>query len=71
LRSDFVFEFLAVDGLPAASSARGITSLYHEIRYYAVEDDAVEVVALCEGGEVLACLRRMVVVEFDDNGALS
>jgi hypothetical protein len=36
-----------------------------------VEHDAVEVVALGEGGEVLACLWRMVIVKFDDDGALS
>jgi hypothetical protein len=35
-----------------------------------VEYEAVEVVALGEGREVLACLRRVVVVEFDDDGAL-
>jgi hypothetical protein len=36
-----------------------------------MEYEAVEVVALGERGEVLACLWRMVVVEFDDDGALS
>jgi hypothetical protein len=35
-----------------------------------VEDEAVEVVTLGEGGEVVACLRRMVVVQFDDNRTL-
>jgi hypothetical protein len=44
--------------------------LYHEVWDYAVEDQAVEVVALRERREVFACLGRMVVVEFDDDGAL-
>jgi hypothetical protein len=35
-----------------------------------MEYEAVEVVALSEGREVLACLRRMVVVEFDNDSAL-
>jgi hypothetical protein len=36
-----------------------------------VEYEAVEVVALGEGREVLACLGRVVVVEFDDDGTLT
>jgi hypothetical protein len=36
-----------------------------------VEDLVVEVVALRECREVLACLRGMVVVQFDDDDALS
>jgi hypothetical protein len=35
-----------------------------------MEDEAVEVVPLGEGREVLACLWRIVVVEFDDNCTL-
>lgn len=70
LRGDFVFELFAVDGFTASTGARGIASLYHEVWNYAVEDQAVEVVALRERREVFACLGRVVVVEFDDNGAL-
>jgi hypothetical protein len=35
-----------------------------------VEDEIIEVVALGEAREVLACLRRMIVVEFDYDSAL-
>jgi hypothetical protein len=35
-----------------------------------VEDEVVEVVALREGGEVLARFGRVVVVELDRDGAL-
>jgi hypothetical protein len=35
-----------------------------------MKDQAIEVVTLGEGGEVLASLRRMVVIEFDDNSTL-
>ena len=70
LRGDFVFKLFAVDGFTASTGACGIASLYHEVWNYAVEDQAVEVVALRERGEVFACLGRMVVVEFDDDGAL-
>jgi hypothetical protein len=70
LRRNLVFEFLAVDRFAASSRARRITALYHEVGYNAVEYEVVEVVALGERREVLACLRRMVVVEFDDDGAL-
>lgn len=66
----FVLELLAIDGCAAPSGACGVTTLDHEVGYYAVEYEAVEVVTLGEGREVLACLWRIVVVEFDDNGTL-
>jgi hypothetical protein len=44
--------------------------LNHEVWYYAVENQTVEVVALRERREVFACLRRVIVVEFDNDGAL-
>ncbi len=35
-----------------------------------MENQAVEVVALRKRREVFACLRRVIVVEFDNDGAL-
>ena len=67
---DLVLELLAVDGGAASPGARRITALNHEVGYYAVEDLVVEVVALRKGGEVLARLRRMVVVEFNNDDSL-
>jgi len=66
----FILELLAVDGRAAPSSACRVTALDHEVGYYAVEYEAVEVVPLGKGREVLASLWRIVVVEFDDNGTL-
>lgn len=70
LGADLVLELVAIYALTSSSSTRGVAALDHEVWYYAVEDQAVEVVALRERREVFACLGRVVVVEFDDNGAL-
>lgn len=51
-----VFEFLAVDGGPAAAGARGVASLEHEVWDDAVEEEGVVVAARGEGGEVCAGL---------------
>jgi hypothetical protein len=67
---DFVLELGAVDGSSAAAGTRGITALNHKVWDDPVEDEVVEVVALGEGGEVLACLRRVVTVELDGDSAL-
>jgi hypothetical protein len=48
LGRDFVFKLFAIDGFTTSTSTRGIASLYHEVWYYSVEDQAVEVVALRE-----------------------
>lgn len=45
---DFVLEFLAVHGLAATPGACGIAALNHEVGYYAVKDDVIEVIALRE-----------------------
>jgi hypothetical protein len=67
---DFVFEFLAVDRAASAAGAGRITSLDHEVRDNAVEDDVVIVASLREGCEVLACLGRMSVVELNGERTL-
>lgn len=51
-----VSEAVAVYGLSAASCARWIPGLEHEVWDDAVEDYTVVVAALREGGEVFACL---------------
>jgi hypothetical protein len=70
LGADLVLELLSIDTLTSSTGTRGIASLNHEVWYYAVEYQAVEVVALRKRREVFACLGRVVVVEFDDNSAL-
>lgn len=65
-----VLELLAIDGCAAASSACWVPTLDHEAGYDAVEDQAIEVVALSESGEVLARFWRVVVVELDYNRPL-
>jgi len=44
--------------------------LNHEVGYNSVEYEAIEVVALSESFEIVAGLRRMIVVELDDESAL-
>lgn len=60
-RVDLVFELVAVDGATAAAGAGGVAGLEHEVGDDAVEEDVVVVAALCEGGEVFACLVRVLV----------
>lgn len=55
-RVDLIFEFLAVDGCAAASGARGVARLKHEVGDYAVEENVVVVAAAGELSEVFACL---------------
>lgn len=55
-RMYLIFELLAVDRAAPSASAGGIASLDHEVRDYAVENDAVVVASLSECREVLACL---------------
>lgn len=70
VRLDLIFKFLAVDRASTSSCAGRVTTLDHEVWDYAVEDDAIVVAALGELREVLACLRRMLFVEFDSDEAL-
>lgn len=65
-----VFELFSVYRLPSTSRACWITTLDHEVRDNAVEYEVIEVVALGKSREVLARLGSVVIVEFDDNGAL-
>lgn len=67
---DFVFKLVPIDGRPTAASASRITALQHEVGYYSVENEAIEVVALCECGEVGACLRGVFGVQLNDDAAL-
>lgn len=67
---DLVLELLAINGFSTSTGACGITALDHKVRYYAVKYEAVEVVALRKGREVLACFGRMVVVKLDSNETL-
>lgn len=53
---DLVVEFLAIDRASPASSASRIAGLEHKVWNNAVEDDAIVVIALCEGQEVFAGL---------------
>jgi hypothetical protein len=69
-RRYFVFEFLAVYRGTTATGACRITALNHKIRYYTVEYEVIEVVALGKGGEIGACLGRMFGVELNGDGAL-
>lgn len=67
---DFVLKLLAIDRLAASPSAGRVTALDHEVRYYAVKDKAIEIVALRKASKVLACLGRVVVVELNRDEAL-
>jgi len=67
---DLVLELGAVDGGSATAGASGVTALDHEVGDDAVEDEVVEVVALREGGEVLAGFGSVVIVEFDGDETL-
>lgn len=67
---DLVFELLPIDGCSATTSACGITTLNHEVGYDAVEDKAIEVIALRERGEVCACLGSVFCVQLDGDIAL-
>lgn len=53
---DFVFELVAVDGATASAGAGGVAGLEHEVWDYAVEEYAIVVATLGEGGEILAGL---------------
>lgn len=55
--ANLVFEFLAVNGATASTSAGRIACLNHEVRDDTVEDDIVVVAAFGKCREVLACLR--------------
>lgn len=68
---DLVLKFFTVDGCTTAAGASRIAALNHEVRYYAVEYESIEVVSLSESAEVLARLGCMVIVKLDDDGALS
>ena len=67
---DLVFEFVPVDTRAAAPCACGVTSLDHEVGDDSVEDDAVVVVSLRQGREVLACFGCVVIVQLDCYGTL-
>lgn len=67
---NLVLELGAIDRCPAPPGARWVAALNHKVGDDAVEDEAVEVIALGEGGEVLACLGRVVAVELYGDGPL-
>ena len=52
----FIFELLTVDGASPTSGSSWVSSLYHEIRYYSVDDNIIVVTSLRERSEVLASL---------------
>lgn len=69
-RVNLVFELVAIDGGAAASCARGVAALDHEVRDDAVEDCGGEVAAAGEGGEVVAGFGGLGGVEFEGDCAL-
>jgi hypothetical protein len=69
-REDLVLELFTVYRGAAAACACGVTTLDHEVRDDAVEDNAVVVAALCQPSEIPARLWRVLVVQLDRDGAL-
>jgi len=67
---ELIPELAAPEGLAAATSTGGVTTLDHEVLDDAVEDDAVVVTLPREPGKVLASLGRLISVELDDDVAL-
>ena len=53
---NLVFEFLAVDGAAASTSAGRITGLNHEVWNYSVDNDIIVVSPLSQRSEIIACL---------------
>lgn len=69
-RVDFVVEHVAVDGGAAASRARGVAALDHEVWDDAVEDCVGKVAAAGEGDEVVAGFGGVGGVELEGDCAL-
>lgn len=68
--ADLVLELFTVNAAPAAAGPRRVAALDHKVLDDAVEDGVVVVAALCEGGEVLARLGRVLVVQLHEDRAL-
>lgn len=59
-RVELVFESTSPDALSTLSRTGGVSALYHESLYIAMEQGAVVVSASCQGQEVFRCSRNSV-----------
>jgi hypothetical protein len=69
-RAKLVLEFISIYRAASTASACRVAALNHEVRDHAVEYDVVVVTPLCETGEILACLWRVLLVEFKGDNSL-
>ena len=64
-----VVESIAIDASSASPGPRRVSTLNHEVTNDAMEYGAVEVIALRQGHEVLACARGVSSVQLDGERA--
>lgn len=65
-----IIKFVPVDRASSSASPGWIPCLDHEVWNDAMNDDVVVVSSLRQTCEVFACLRRMVIVQLNNDGTL-